>query len=91
MAHDITTLSNEQSEEIEKNAGKYNLLYPAVWYHNYDGGHIWITTLGHDIANYTEPVFVNHIYQGIRYVASLSAKKDPVKAYAQNRDTPLKY
>lgn len=91
MAHDITTLDPKQSEQIAKNAGHYNVLYPAVWYHNYDGGHIWISQLGHDIANYTDPVFVNHMYQGLKYIASVSGKRDLTRAYATERDMPIKY
>ena len=91
MAHDITTLDQKQAAEIAKNAGLYNALYPAVWYHNFDGGHIWISQLGHDIANYTDPVFINHIFQGLKYIASVSAKRDLTKAYATERDMPIKY
>jgi type 1 glutamine amidotransferase len=91
MAHDITTLDQKQAADIAKNAGLYNVLYPAVWYHNFDGGHIWISQLGHDIANYTDPVFVNHIYQGLKYIASVSGKRDLTKAYATERDIPIKY
>ncbi|WP_336516224.1 ThuA domain-containing protein [Pollutibacter soli] len=91
MAHNITTLNKDQEEEILKNAGKYNVLYPAVWYHRYDGGHIWITTLGHDIANYSDPVFVNHLFQGISYIARLAKKKNASKPYATGINTPLKF
>ena len=91
MAHDITTLDQKQAADISKNAGLYNVLYPAVWYHNFDGGHIWISQLGHDIANYTDPVFVNHIYQGLKYIASVSGKRDLTKAYATERDMPIKF
>ncbi len=91
MAHEIKTLNPVQAADIAKNAGLYDELYPAVWYHNFDGGHIWISQLGHDIANYTDPVFVNHIYQGMKYIASLTAKRDMTKAYATTRDTPLQY
>jgi type 1 glutamine amidotransferase len=91
MAHEIKTLNPAQAADIAKNAGLYDELYPAVWYHNFDGGHIWISQLGHDIANYTDPVFVNHIYQGMKYIASLTGKRDMTRAYATTRDTPLKY
>lgn len=91
MAHNITTLNKDQEEDIRKNAGMYNVLYPAVWYHRYDGGHIWITTLGHDIANYTEPVFMNHLLQGINYIAKLAGKRNPDKAYATEINTPLQF
>jgi type 1 glutamine amidotransferase len=91
MAHEIRTLNQDQAAEIAKNAGLYDELYPAVWYHHFDGGHIWISQLGHDIANYTDPVFVNHIYQGLKYIASLTSKRDMTRAYATTRDTPLRY
>ena len=91
LAHEIKSLNPDQAADIAKNAGLYDELYPAVWYHHFDGGHIWVSQLGHDIANYTDPVFVNHIYQGIKYIASLTAKRDLSKAYATSRDTPLKY
>jgi uncharacterized protein len=91
MAHEIKSLNQAQAADIAKNAGLYDELYPAVWYHHFDGGHIWISQLGHDIANYTDPVFVNHIYQGMKYIASLTGKRDMTKAYATTRDTPLKY
>jgi len=91
MAHDIRTLSKKQDSLIQKYTGPYNELYPAVWYHHFDGGHIWVSQLGHDIANYTNPVFVNHIFQGMTYIASLTQKRDNKKAYATQRDTPLQY
>jgi type 1 glutamine amidotransferase len=91
MAHDITTLNKDQAAEIAKNAGTYSVLYPAVWYHAYDGGHIWITTLGHDIPNYTEPVYVNHVLQGIQFIATKVQKLNLEKAYATDRDAPLQF
>lgn len=90
MAHEMNSLNPKSTAEVTKWAGHYKELYPAVWYHDFDGGHIWISQLGHDIANYTDPVFVNHIFQGISFIAG-KVKKNPSKAYAENRDTPLKY
>jgi type 1 glutamine amidotransferase len=90
MAHELASLNKKQSAEIQKWAGHYQELYPAVWYHAYDGGHIWISQLGHDIANYTDPTFVNHLWQGLRFIAS-KVKKNPAKAYALEIDIPLTY
>jgi hypothetical protein len=50
-----------------------------------------VTTLGHDIFNYTDPVYVNHVLNGIRYVAMRSARRDRSRAYAEGRDTPLRF
>jgi type 1 glutamine amidotransferase len=94
MAHDITTLNTTDSAQkanIIKNAGGYAELYPSVWSYDFDGGHTWVTTLGHDKKDYAEPVYVKHILQGIRYVASQVSTLDFKKAYAENRDSPLNY
>lgn len=90
MAHEMNSLNPKSAADVAKWAGHYKELYPAVWYHDFDGGHIWISQLGHDIANYSDPVFVNHMFQGIKFIAG-KVKKNPAKAYAENRDTPLKY
>ncbi len=67
------------------------LLYPAVWSYDFDGGHTWCTVLGHDKKDYSDPVFMKHIFQGIRYVASQVKGLDFKKAYADTRDTPVRY
>lgn len=94
MASDITNLDTTnaaQKDNITKNAGGYTTLYPSVWTHDFDGGHTWVTTLGHDKKDYSEPVFVKHILQGIRYVASKVSSIDYKKAYAGSKDAPLNY
>jgi type 1 glutamine amidotransferase len=91
MVHDLASLDGKQEEEVRKNAGHYKDHYPTAWYHAYDGGHVWVTTLGHDIFNYSDPVYLNHVLQGIRWVAGKSARRDAAKAYADGRDTPLRF
>ena len=94
MAHDITTLNTSDTAQknlIIKNAGTFSELYPAVWTNDFDGGHTWCTVLGHDKKDYTDPVYVQHIFQGIRYIAGSVKKLDYSKAYADSRDTPLRY
>ena len=94
MAHDITTLNNSDSAQnrlIENNKGGYNDLYPAVWYHEFDGGHTWCTVLGHGKKDYSDPVYLEHLLGGIRYVASKVKGLDVRKAYAKDRDDPMQY
>jgi type 1 glutamine amidotransferase len=94
MAHDITSLNTSdtaQKDLIIKNAGGYAELYPAVWSYDFDGGHTWCTVLGHDKKDYSDPVFTKHIFQGIRYIASQAKGLDFKKAYADSRDTPVRY
>lgn len=91
MAHDITTLNPNQTENIKKFSAPFGNLYPAVWYQHFDGGIMWLTTLGHDKENYQDPVFMQHILQGIEFVASETEKLDFSKAYAASRDDAVRY
>lgn len=94
MAHDITTLNTSdtaQKNRIIQNAGGFTELYPSVWYNEFDGGHTWCTVYGHDKKDYEDPVYVQHLFGGITYVAGLVKKLDFTKAYADTRDTPVKY
>lgn len=94
LAHDITSLNTSDTTQknlIIKNAGGYAELYPAAWAYDFDGGHTWCTVLGHDKKDYSDPVYVQHIFQGIRFVASQVKTIDYNKGYADNRDTPVRY
>lgn len=94
MANDITGLDTSNTTErnnIRRNAGTYAEYYPSVWVHDFDGGHTWVTTLGHDKTDYSDPVFMQHILQGIGYVAGKYAGLNFKKAYALSWDAPLNY
>jgi type 1 glutamine amidotransferase len=93
MAHDVTSLdwNTPDSAKIRQFSAPFSELYPAVWHHQFDGGNIWITALGHDKENYEEPVYVKHIFQGIRFIASQAKKLDVSKSYADSRDTPVRF
>lgn len=94
MVHDVSTLDSSvpaNANKIKNALAPFSTLYPAVWYQQFDGGNIWITALGHDKENYEDPLFVKHILQGIQFVAGESKKLDYSKAYAESRDTPLRY
>jgi type 1 glutamine amidotransferase len=89
MAHQISSLNQDQpaqKEQILKNAGTYLEYYPSVWYNAFQGGHVWVTALGHSISSYQDPVYINHITEGIRFIASTFKGLDYSKAYATNRD-----
>jgi len=91
MAHDITTLNPNEEEKIKQFSAPFAELYPAVWYQQFDGGNIWVTALGHNKEHYEDPVYIKHIFQGIEYVAGQVKKIDFSKAYADSRDTPVRF
>lgn len=91
MAHDLSSLDSRDSLKIAQFSAPFKYLYPAVWHQKFDGGNIWITTLGHNKEYYQETVYIKHIFQGIKYVASQTKKLDYSKAYADSRDMPVRY
>lgn len=42
---------------------------PIAWYHDYDGGRIFYTGLGHVPEIYENPLFLKHLFGGIWYAA----------------------
>jgi len=90
MANDLSTLQTDQAELLLKNKGSFGNYYPAVWYQNFEGGNCWITTLGHSKESYQNPVYVNHLLQGIQFIASQFKGIDYSKAHATSKDDSLK-
>ncbi|WP_411273496.1 ThuA domain-containing protein [Daejeonella sp.] len=91
MAHDLSSLDERDQDKIAQFSAPFKDLYPAVWYQNFDGGNVWITTLGHNKEYYQQPLYLQHLLQGIKFVAGESKKLDYSKAYASSRDTPVQY
>ena len=91
MAHDLSSLEDTEKEKITTSAGVFSTLYPAVWYQQFDGGTIWITALGHDKKDYEDPIFIQHVLQGIKFVASQTKSKDYKKAYSKSKDDAVQY
>ena len=90
LAHELTSLDTTERQKINASAGSYAALYPAAWYHPYDGGYTWCTALGHAKAAYEDPLFVRHLFQGIQYVAAQVRPLDYRRAYATHRDDTIR-
>ena len=43
--------------------------HALAWYHEFDGGRAFYTGLGHTSESYAEPLFLEHVYGGIKYAA----------------------
>lgn len=44
--------------------------HPIAWYQNYDGGRSFYTALGHMAADYSDTLFLEHVYGGIYWAAT---------------------
>ena len=42
--------------------------HPMAWYHEYDGGRVFYTGMGHTDETYNEPLFLQHLWGGLKYV-----------------------
>ena len=47
--------------------------HPISWCQNYEGGRSWYTGLGHTPDTFEEPLFREHLLQGVRYAAGVQA------------------
>ncbi|WP_341842083.1 ThuA domain-containing protein [Chitinophaga caseinilytica] len=91
LAHDSKSLQDVNDTVLTKNQGSFGNYYPAAWYQHFDGGFVWFTSLGHHKRDYTDPVFVNHLYQGLHWLVGQTARRNPSKAYATSPETPVDY
>lgn len=57
--------------------------HPMVWYHEYDGGRVFYTAFGHTDETFMEPLFLQHFWGGLRWVASGAPTLDYKKARSE--------
>ena len=43
--------------------------HPMSWYHDFDGGRSFYTSMGHTEETFAEALFLNHLWAGIKYAA----------------------
>ena len=49
--------------------------HPISWYQEFDGGRSFYTAMGHTDETFSEPLFLNHLWAGIKYTAGGDAPK----------------
>jgi type 1 glutamine amidotransferase len=90
LAHDLTSTIAGDKARIQQLSAPYRNAYPAAWHQRFDGGTIWITTLGHDKSDYQDPTYLKLVLGGIRFVAGESRGPDFRKAYSTQHDAPTR-
>ena len=63
-----------QLDETTYEGGENGVFHPISWYHEYNGGRAWYTGLGHITKTYTEPLFLQHLWGGIKYAAGRQSR-----------------
>jgi type 1 glutamine amidotransferase len=44
--------------------------HPVAWYHDYEKGRVFVTTLGHNVEMYRDPQYLGHLMGGIYWAAT---------------------
>lgn len=56
-------------DESTYKGGKNPDFHPMSWYQEYDGGRSFYTAMGHTDEAFSDPLFLNHLWAGIKYAA----------------------
>ncbi|MDQ3395249.1 MAG: ThuA domain-containing protein [Bacteroidota bacterium] len=57
--------------------------HPIAWYHEYDGGRAFYTGGGHTDESFSEPLFLQHLLEGIQYAIGENRQLDYSKAHSK--------
>jgi uncharacterized protein len=84
LVSDISTIKeNDDGKNIKPDT--FGNRYPAAWCHEFDGGKIWYTALGHNKEDYSNAVYLAHLLEGLKWVTD-KGKPDYQKATATSSD-----
>ncbi|MBT6161899.1 MAG: ThuA domain-containing protein [Flavobacteriaceae bacterium] len=70
LAADMTTVEDKRKGEYPSNT--FQDSFPIAWYHTFEGGRQWYSSLGHSIESYADKDFQDHLKGGIQYILNLS-------------------
>jgi len=54
-------------DEKTYEGGTHGQHHPMSWYHEYDGGRAFYTAMGHTEESFSEDLFLQHLWGGIKY------------------------
>ncbi|WP_276372300.1 ThuA domain-containing protein [Chryseolinea sp. H1M3-3] len=78
-------------DETSYEGGENGDYHPIAWYHEFDGGRSFYTGMGHTPESYADPLFRDHLLQGIKYAIGSNkpdySKAKTVRAPEENRFT----
>ncbi len=81
ISNDIHVLITIDEKSYE--GGKNGDVHPMAWYHEFDGGRVFYTELGHTEESYADPVYLKHILGGIKYAIGENKAPDYAKAHSE--------
>ncbi len=55
--------------DVQTNQPQLPQYYPVTWSHEYEGGKVWYTNMGHYAENFRQKEFIQHLLDGIHWAA----------------------
>ncbi len=65
LAADLTTVNDEKKDEYP--GATFGNYFPLAWYHEFEGGRQFYTSLGHKASYYQDETFLKHLRGGIAW------------------------
>lgn len=94
MVVNLHVLAVNDHSTIQKPGGKaldtFGTVFPSVWWHEYDGGRAFYSSLGHEKEDYEKEDLRKHILGAIEFAIGPQQPRDYKKAYATSPETPVK-
>jgi len=70
-------------DENSYDGGNMGSFHPVSWYHEFEGGRVFVTSMGHTNELYKTSAFLKHLSGGIKYVLGDNKLPDYSKPFAQ--------
>src|SRR5688572_17629067 len=68
LAVDLNTISDEKKTEYPGQV--FGTTFPLAWYHEFEGGRSFYTSLGHKAEYYKDEKYLRHLWGGIQWAMS---------------------
>ena len=76
--NDLTTIQKPGGKALDT----FGTIFPSVWWHEYDGGRAFYTSIGHEKTDYEKEDLRKHILGGIEWAIGPQKPRNYSKAYA---------
>lgn len=80
--NDHTTIEKPGAKALDT----FGTVFPSVWWHEYDGGRAFYTSLGHEKGDYLKDDLQKHILGAIEFTIGKQKPRNYSKAYATSPD-----
>lgn len=84
---DVHVLITLDESSYSPGNGRMGADHPISWCQNFDGGRSWYEGAGHTDASWSDPLFIAHYLEGIKWTAGLSGGAGDCVSFREVRGT----